>query len=137
MISKLQITRRPTTKPAMEASSSSWFLLRPVNTFSSFFFNVLSSPHGPPSASELLSVLLPRVRLFLLFFLSFSLPCSLSPRLLSLASPAGVFASVHQRSIHRNYNNNNDKSSNNVLCPREYRWRTAGLETAESGKGEQ
>lgn len=36
MISKLQITRRLTTKPAMGAPSSlPWFLLRPVSTFSS------------------------------------------------------------------------------------------------------
>lgn len=95
-----------------------WFLLRLVSTFSSFF-TVLSSPHGPPSAS--FTVLFPRVHLFLLlsrslfFLLSFSLAAFLESR-----RPAGVFASVHQKSIHRNYNNNNDKSRNNVLCPREY-----------------
>jgi len=54
MISKLQITRRPTTKPAMGASSS---LPRPVTTFCSFFFTILSSPLGPPLAYTLLAVL--------------------------------------------------------------------------------
>lgn len=116
MISKLQITRRPTTKPAMGASSSSWFLLRPMNTFSSFFF-YRPLFYGPPSAR------------FSLFFCrgfvssSFSLVLS-SPRV-SRVSQARVFASVHQRSIHRNYNNNNDKSRN-TTCAVSAGWGTAG-----------
>lgn len=87
------------------------------NHFFFLFFTILSSPLGPPFASAsccsvFLSLFLPRNRVFPLRFLYRSSRISPSPR---------VFASVHQRSIHQNYNNNNDKSRNNVPCPREYR----------------
>lgn len=72
MISKLQITRRLTTKPAMGAPSSlPWFLLRPVSTFSSS-----SLPSYPLGSVHLL-----RAFLAVLDAAGSSLPpSSLSPR---------------------------------------------------------
>jgi len=110
MISKLQITRRPTTKPAMGASSS---LPRSLHFFFVFLYHLILSARSTSRVRFLLLLLLllPRVRLLFL----------LLPPLVLAESLLAPFASVHQSSIRRNYNNNNDKSRNNVLCPREYR----------------
>lgn len=85
----------------------------PGNHFFFFFFIILSSPLSPPFAWAFCHSYCHRIVSSSFF------PPSLFPS--NPSQPLKVFASVHQRSIHRNYNNNNDKSRNNVLCPQEYR----------------
>lgn len=85
----------------------------PGNHFFFVFFTILSSPLRSSCVRFLLFLVPSWDRLSLLPPFRFVPPEFLS-------RPFRIFASVHQRSIHQNYNNNNDKSRNNVLCPREY-----------------